>query len=125
MRESVVRGLAPTRGSINGSMSGLWHHWASHSPYRLWHHGRSAQVRVADGLQALVEVVDQGMPVGMFSPTTASSDIASRYFTSARKLFPCATISTRSPRAKAGAIVHANTAGASHSPSWRFVAGRS
>src|SRR6266540_2652030 len=45
------------------------------------------------------------MPVGMFSSTMAWSLTPSRYFTSARRLLPCAAISTRLPCLMAGAIV--------------------
>src|SRR5271157_127748 len=39
------------------------------------------------------------MPVGIFNSTISCSGMLSRYFTSARKLFPCAVISTRRPLA--------------------------
>ena len=47
----------------------------------------------------------RGTPVGMLSLRMASSDMSSRYLTSARSEFPCAAMMTRLPLLMVGAIV--------------------
>ena len=68
MIENVVRCSRLRMAPSMSVMSCMWHQWASHSPSRLWHDGRITQRRVADGLQALVEVVDQGDARGDVEP---------------------------------------------------------
>src|SRR2546429_282846 len=46
------------------------------------------------------------MPVGMFSSTIAVSEMSSRYFTRARRLLPCAAMTTCLPARTDGALEH-------------------
>jgi hypothetical protein len=64
-----------------------------------------AQIVVANGLEVLVQLVHQGMPLGMFRPTMSWSEMPSRYLIRARIELPCAAISTRLPALMLGAML--------------------
>jgi hypothetical protein len=59
---------------------------------------------VPDGLEVVLELVDEGNAGGMLRPTISSSETPSRYFTRARRLFPWAAITTRRPARTSGAM---------------------
>src|SRR5690606_18063377 len=64
----------------------------------------SPRYRCPSGRRSRSSSYTRGTLVGMLSPTISSSEMESRCLTSARRLFPCATIKMRLPERMEGAI---------------------